>query len=352
MDEIIKKYFYDIHIGFVSSDKLYRKIKADGYDVKLNDVKTFYDNQEIIQKTKRKPLKVDRVYNTIVASGYGANYQIDIIVYDRWEYHKYKYILCVIDVYSRYASCRAMTSRKNETILEELKSIFAEMGVPRSINCDNEFDKGMLNDYFNQNDITCYFSQADEINKNAIVERFNRTLSGLLNKYRLATGQYNWYAWLNDVVNNYNTTYHRMIKTTPLKIKEGSDKNHQDITVVTHDFKIGDKVRACKHKNVFSKSDELLWSDIIYTVTEINKNKIYISNNNHQLKNFYKPYELMKLTDDVGVYDNPETDQEVVHVVLKKEKKINKLLKQAGIEQVNDLADSKRIKKPSYKMMK
>ena len=319
MDEIIKKYFYDIHIGFVSSDKLYRKIKADGYDVKLNDVKTFYDNQEIIQKTKRKPLKVDRVYNTIVASGYSANYQIDIIIYDRWEYHKYKYILCVIDVYSRYASCRAMTNRTNETILKEIKSIFAEMGVPRSINCDNEFNKATLNEYFDKNDITCHYSQADEINKNAIVERFNRTLSGLLNKYRLATGKYNWYAWLNDVVNNYNTTYHRMIKTTPLKIKEGSDNNHQTITVVTHDFKIGDQVRSCKHMNVFSKGDELLWSDIIYTVTEVNKNKIFISNNGHQLKNFYKPYELTKLTDVVGVYDEPETEQEVIHTTLKKE---------------------------------
>ena len=99
MDEIIKKYFYDIHTGFVSSNKLYRKIKEDGYDIKLNDVKTFYENQDIIQKTKRKPLKVDRVYSSIVASGYRANYQIDIIVYDRFEFHKYKYILCVIDVH-------------------------------------------------------------------------------------------------------------------------------------------------------------------------------------------------------------------------------------------------------------
>ena len=46
------------------------------------------------------------------------------------------------------------------------------------------------------------------------------------------------------------------------------------INVVEHDFKIGDKVRSSIHKNVFSKGDEILWSEIIYTVTEINKNKI------------------------------------------------------------------------------
>ena len=126
------------------------------------------------------------------------------------------------------------------------------------------------------------------------------------------------------------TTIQRITaRLKPLKIKEGSNNNHQTITVVTHDFKIGDQVRS----------------------SEINKNKIYISNDNHQLKNFYKPYELMKLTDVVGEYDQPETEHEAVHVELKKEKKINKVLKQVGIDQANDLGDSLRIKNPSYKVL-
>ena len=91
-------------------------------------------------------------------------------MYDRFEFHKYKYILCCVDVYSRYASCRAMTNKKNETILTELQSIFNEMGIPKAINADNEFNKTVLNSYFNSNDTKCYFSQTGEINKNAIVE--------------------------------------------------------------------------------------------------------------------------------------------------------------------------------------
>ena len=90
----------------------------------------------------------------------------------------------------------------------------------------------------------------------------------------------------------------------------------------------------------------------IYTVTEINKNKIYISNDSHQLKNYYKPYELMKITEVVGEYDKPETTHEIEHTILKKSKKIDKDLKLVGIEKKNDLGDSKRIKKPRYKMMK
>ena len=133
MDEIIKNYFYDVNTGYVSANKLYQKMKDDKYNVTRKQIKEFYDNQEVVQKTKMHPLKSDRVYNSIVASQYGSNYQIDIIVYDRFEYHKYKYILCCVDVYSRYASCRAMTNRRNETILTELQSIFSEMGCQKQL---------------------------------------------------------------------------------------------------------------------------------------------------------------------------------------------------------------------------
>ena len=89
-----------------------------------------------------------------------------------------------------------------------------------------------------------HFSQPNEINKNAIVERFNRTICGLIHKYRVATGNYAWNKILNDIVNTYNTTMHRTIKTTPMKVKNGEDKNNQVIQVVKHDFKIGDRVRS------------------------------------------------------------------------------------------------------------
>ena len=347
MDEIIKNYYYDVNTGYVSANKLYQKMKDDKYNVTRKQIKEFYDNQAVVQKTKMHPLKADRVYNSIVASQYGSNYQIDIIVYDRFEFHKYKYILCCVDVYSRYASCRAMTNRRNETILDEIKSIFDEMGTPKAINADNEFNKSVFNKYFNDNDIVCYFSQPAEINKSAIVERFNRTLTQLINKWRLSTGRYDWYKTLNDIVKNYNNTYHRTIKTKPIKIKDGDDINRQNIVRVSHDFEIGDKVRVMQEQNIFSKGDVVYWSDEIYDVTGIDGNKVYITD--HDV--YFKPYELMKINGDVGAFDNQELEHETIHVALKKTKKIDKELKQVGIDQKYDLGDSKRIKKPSYKLL-
>ena len=117
--------------------------------------------------------------------------------------------------------------------------------------------------------------------------------------------------------------------------------------IINHDFKVGDQVRLHVEKQIYDKGDVIQWSDKVYTIQKIDKNKIYVED----IDRFYKPYELMKITDDVGVFDKVEKEHEKVHVAVKKAKKINKELKELGIEQKNDLGDSKRIKKPSYKML-
>ena len=132
-----------------------------------------------------------------------------------------------------------------------------------------------------------------------------------------------------------------------MKIKSGEDTNHQSIVRVSHDFKTGDKVRERIDQNIYSKSDVIHWSHEIYTVIDVVKNKIYITDHDR----YFKPYELMKIVDEVGVYDNIETTHEKEHIILKKKKKIDKELKEVGIDQKNDLGESKRIKKPSYKVI-
>ena len=57
MDEIIKNYFYDVNTGYVSANKLYQKMKEDKYNVTRKQIKEFYDNQEVVQKTKNASIK-------------------------------------------------------------------------------------------------------------------------------------------------------------------------------------------------------------------------------------------------------------------------------------------------------
>src|SRR4051812_33777979 len=88
----LRDLYYDPEKGFVSADKLYKKaVKDQGFKGTLSDVKQYLAKQFVNQVTRtvKKPTK----FNSIYSSRPGSNVQIDIMVYDRYEYHKYKYIL-------------------------------------------------------------------------------------------------------------------------------------------------------------------------------------------------------------------------------------------------------------------
>ena len=59
---------------------------------------------------------------------------------------------------------------------------------------------------------------------------------------------------LDDIVNEYNYTYHRTIKTKPVDVK---DNTYIDFKKEVNDkdpkFKVGDHVRISKYKNIFAK---------------------------------------------------------------------------------------------------
>ena len=79
-----------------------------------------------------------------------------------------------------------MTNRENTTIMENIKSIIKVMGKPKIISGDNEFNTIEFKKYCLENDIGAKFSEPLEIQKNSIVERFNKTLAGYIKKLREA----------------------------------------------------------------------------------------------------------------------------------------------------------------------
>ena len=56
------------------------------------------------------------------------------------------------------------------------------------------------------------------------------------------------------IVNEYNNTYHRIIKTKPVDIKDNTYiDSSQEVNDKDPKFKVGDHVRISKHKNIFTK---------------------------------------------------------------------------------------------------
>jgi hypothetical protein len=337
-NKLLNDLYYNSKTGLSNADKLYKKAIEQGLKVTKKEVKEFVEKQHVDQIFK--PQKRAEIFSSIIADGIRAEYQMDIIIYDRYEYHKYKYILCIIDIHSRYANVKPMTNRRNETIMKNIIKIFDEMGKPKKISCDNEFATIEFHKYCIKNDIEENYSEPNDIQKNSIVERFNRTLAGYIKKLRLGMNNYDWPSEIPNILENYNTSYHRTIRNSPYNIFYKKQKNNQDIIVVLNKFKVNDKVRIKLKRTIFSKNDCLTYSKDVYTIMEkigtgkyrLDSGKIYTAKN------------LRKVSDIVEYHPNDNNEQEKEHNETQKIKKINKILKKVGIN--NDLiVEGKRTRK-------
>ena len=305
MNEILKNIYYDVKTGFISKDKLYKKAREVDDNITLKIVQNFLDNQATYQITKQT--KKPKVYDTIISPKIKNNYQIDLFTLPNPTLNKnFKYLLTCIDVYSRYVFVEKLKNKLGETVLEAFKKIIERAGKPNNINADmgTEFIYSSFQNYCLINNIKIWYSNPEQDNKNAIIERFHRTLRNYILKYEVANGK-EYITELDDIIDNYNNTFHNTIKTEPVKIWKGIDINEQNIKVLKSDFKEGDKVRHLIHKNkkVFDKnSSTTSYTKKVYTITKVIGRGFFLDD----LQKPFRQHELVSAKgDDLNVeYDN------------------------------------------------
>ena len=87
--------------------------------------------------------------------------------------------------------------------------------------------------------------------KPAVAERFIRTLKNTIYKHMTAISKNVYFDVLNDIVDKYNNTYHKM---KPKDVTSDSfAEYHEESNEKDPKFKVGDHVRIPIFKNVFAK---------------------------------------------------------------------------------------------------
>ena len=117
--------------------------------------------------------------------------------------------------------------------------------------------------------------------KSVVAGRFIRTLKNKLYKHMTATGKNVYYDVLDDVVSKNNNTKHSTIKMKPIDFK-----NNKRVYIDEHNekdsrFKVGDRVRISKFKNMFAKGYAPNWSKEIFIVFKKNDTVPYTYNINN-----------------------------------------------------------------------
>ena len=192
-----------------------------------------------------------------------------------------KYLLCAIDLYSKYAFVIPLKDKKGVSIVKEFNKIIKQSNrKPNKIWVDQggEFYNNVFKKWLSDNDIIMYSTYNED--KSVVAERFIRTLKNKLYKHMTATGKNVYYNVLDDVVNKYNNTKHSTIKMKPIDVR---DNNNKRVYIDEHNekdsrFKVGDRVRISKFKNIFAKGYTPNWSKEIFIVDKINDTGPYTYN--------------------------------------------------------------------------
>ena len=141
----------------------------------------------------------------------------------------FRFLLCVIDIFSKYAWVVTLKDKKGVSIVNAFQSILDDSKrKPNKIWVDkeSEFYNRSMKSWLQDNDIVLYSTHNE--GKSVVVERFIKTLKNKSYKYMTSVSKNVYIDKLDDIVNEYNNTYHRTIKMKPIDIKNSTYINISD----------------------------------------------------------------------------------------------------------------------------
>lgn len=220
----------------------------------------------------------------------------------------YKYILNVIDVFSRFARAIPVKSKSGAEIADALTKLFKET-KPRHLQTDQgkEFYNSNVKSVLKKYNVNLYsvFSQF----KAALVERFNRTLRERMNRAFTVQGNKKWVSLLPKLVYSYNHSIHRSTGLRPVDV---SDENSMQLWIRQNKlkvkkkprYKVGDIVRISRvGLSPFNHNFDQKWSEEVFEIIKIDEKDVPVM---YVIKDYYGENVLGKFYEqELQVVDKP-----------------------------------------------
>lgn len=255
------------------------RLKRLNNDATRKNITTFLQTQDIYTKTKQVRNKFLRRKVMVPCRNY--LWQLDLVILSKLKRFNrgYAYILNCIDCFSRFAFSIPIRKKTGHAICEAFNKILSSgYGSCRFIESDmgTEFANRSFKSLLSEHNIKLYPNYSDK--GACIVERYNRTLMTRVYKYMTNKKTKTYVDVLQDIVNSYNSSFHRTIQCAP---KDVTIYNQADVwrtiykdlcTVDRHsksNLTVGDYVRIRNKKGTFAKGYEQNYSDMCYRISEI-----------------------------------------------------------------------------------
>ena len=108
--------------------------------------------------------------------------------------------------------------------------------------------------------------------KSVVAERFIRTLKTKIYKYMTSLLKNVYIDKLDDIMSEYNNTYHRTIKMKPVDVKDNTYIDSMELSRSNDKdpkFKVGDSVRINKYKNILTKRYTSNRSEKVFMIKKV-----------------------------------------------------------------------------------
>ena len=227
MNENLSQLFYNPKEGLSNVGDLYKRAREKGHKYTLKQVKEWYFNQPVNQIYKQ-PQKVRR-FNKIQSNNYApGTFQADLMDLQRFaRWNKgYKYLLNIIDVFSRYSFSFPIKTKKPSEIAPFFKQVIDEVKPKKmwfTFDNGNEF-KGDVKKLLVERGAEIHLNDPKSLNsKNTVglIERFNKTVLNKIRKYMTSKDTVKYVDAIPDMIDNYNNTVHSATNRTPYSILKG-----------------------------------------------------------------------------------------------------------------------------------
>ena len=231
-----------------------------------------------------KPIRRKFQKRVVFVKGVDEIWAADLV--DMQSFSKYnngfKYILMIIDVFSKYGWAIPLKTKNGINIANALSIIFIKNKPPTMLWTDfgGEFYNKDVSKVLIKHHVKLYSIRNEE--KASVVERWNRTIKYQMWKYFSANNTKRYVDILQKLIDKYNNTKHRSIGCTPLVAREPASykhvfdklyKNKFEERLKIPKFRVGDLVRISKKKKTFEKGFTPNWTEEVFTINKVKTTK-------------------------------------------------------------------------------
>lgn len=268
--------------AFSSCERLYTHLKKNGVRLSRKEASEWLRSQPTYSLHRDRRIKFKRNHYNI--TNIDDLWEMDLI--DMQKYSRInkgnKYILAVIDCFSKFAWCITIKRKTPAEIIRGFDEIFSSTTRrPIKIQSDKgrEFVNKHVKLYFADKDIQ-FFTTRDPATKAAICERFIRTIKNLIYKYFTYSKSNKYVDVIENLLILYNNRKHSSIGIAPANVNENNilqvwqytqQKRKKSIFRSPPTLHVGDIVRISNSKSVFEKGYKPKWSTEKFSVVKVHR---------------------------------------------------------------------------------